>query len=56
MKCVLKHQDLQIFGLNMHTYISNWQQFEVVGRGGETILYVGENFKKFRPESVGICT
>ena len=42
------HQDLQIFVLKLNTYIiiSNFQPLEVVGRGCETQLQVGENLNK----------
>ena len=42
MKCVSKHEDLQIFGLKS----SNFQPLEVVGRCSETQLQVGENLNK----------
>ena len=38
MKRVFEHQDLQIFGLEL-----NFHPLEVVCRGGETQLQVGEN-------------
>ena len=46
MKCVSKHQDLQIFVLKLNKYTSNFQSLEVVGRGSETQLQVGENLNK----------
>ena len=39
MKRVFKRQDLQMFGLKL----SNFHLFEVVGRGSEPQLRVGEN-------------
>ena len=38
-----KHQNLLIFVLKLNKY-SNVQPLEVVGRGSETQLQVGENF------------
>ena len=47
MKCVSKNQDLAIFDLKLNKIImSNFQPLDVVGRGSETQLRVGENFKK----------
>ena len=43
MKCVFKHQHLQIFGLKLNEYMGNSHPLEVVGRGSETQLQVGEN-------------
>ena len=45
-KCVFKHQDLQKIDLSNLTNMSNFLPFEVVGRGGETQLQVGENLNK----------
>ena len=42
---MLKHQDLQIFGLKLKK-LSIFHSLEVVGRGSETQLQVGENFNK----------
>ena len=39
---MFKHQDLQMFGLKLSTYISNFHPLEV-GRGSLTQLQVGEN-------------
>ena len=39
MKFAFEHQDLQMLVL----YISNFHPLEVVGRGSETQLQVGEN-------------
>ena len=44
MKCVSEDQDFQIFVLKLDK--SNFQLLEVVGRGSETRLQVGENFNK----------
>ena len=42
MQSVFKHQDLQIiFGLKL-TNVSHFHPLEVVGRGSETQLQVGE--------------
>ena len=38
----LRHQDLQIFVLKLNKY-ENFQPLEVVGRGSEARLQVGEN-------------
>ena len=38
-----KHQYLQMFGLTLNEYMSNFHPLEVVGRGSETQLQVGEN-------------
>ena len=43
MKCVLKHQHYQMFGLKLNK--CNFHPLEVVGRGSETQLQVGENLK-----------
>ena len=40
-KCVSKHQDLQIFGLKL-SIDGNFHLLEVVGRGSESQLQVGE--------------
>ena len=45
MNCVSKHQDLQMFGLLLNKY-KYFQPLEVVGRGSETQLQVGENLNK----------
>ena len=42
-KCVLKHQDFQMFGFN-ETDMGHCHPLEVVGRGSETQLQVGEKF------------
>ena len=42
MKWVFKHQDLQMFGLEWNKY-EHFCPLEVVGRGSETQLQVGEN-------------
>ena len=34
-KGVFKHQDLQMFGLQIYTNMSNFHPLEVVGRGSE---------------------
>ena len=39
MKCVFKHQDLQMFGYKLN----NFPPFEVVGRSSDPQLQVGEN-------------
>ena len=44
MKCVSKHQDLQIFILKLN--LSNFQPLEVVGRGIETQLQVAEKLNE----------
>ena len=42
-KCVFKkHQDLQMCGLNTNEKCS-FHPYEVVGRGNETQLQIGEN-------------
>ena len=38
-----KDHDLQMFGLKLNKYMSNFQPLEVVGRGNETQLEVVEN-------------
>ena len=53
MKCVFKLQDLQMFSLKLNKFENVWSQIkknvinfhplEVVGRGSETQLQVGEN-------------
>ena len=45
MKCVPKHQDLQIFVLKLNKY-DHFQPLEVVVRGIEAELQVGENLNK----------
>ena len=45
-KCVFKHKDLQKIDLKVNTYMSNFHSLEVVGRGSETQLQVGENLNK----------
>ena len=39
---LFKHQDLQMFAIKL-TNTSNFYPLEVVGRGSETQLQVGEN-------------
>ena len=46
IKCVSKHQDLQIFVLNLKKNRCNFQPLKVVGRGREAQLQVGENINK----------
>ena len=41
-KCASKHQDLQIFLLRLRN-MGNFHPLEVVSRGSETQLEVGEN-------------
>ena len=41
-KCVLQHQDLQMFGLNLNKY-EFFYPLKVVNRGSETQLQVGKN-------------
>ena len=48
MKYVSKHQDSQIFGLQLNKYMGNFQPLEVVGRGSETQLQVADNLNKLR--------
>ena len=45
MKCVFKHLYLEMFGfkLNKYVYMSNFQPIEVVGRGSDAQLQVGEH-------------
>ena len=44
MKWVLKHLKIcECFGLKLNTNTSNFHPLEVVGRGSETQLQVGEN-------------
>ena len=45
MKFAFKHQDLQMFELKLN-HISHFHPLEVVGRGSEAQLQVGENLKK----------
>ena len=45
MKCVSKHQDLQIFVVKLNKMI-NFQPLEVLDRGSETQRQVGDNLKK----------
>ena len=40
---MFKHQDLQVVGLKLNKY--NFHPFEVVDRGSDTQLQVGENSK-----------
>ena len=42
VKFVFKHQNLQMFGLTSNKY-EYFHPLEVVGRGSETQLQVGEN-------------
>ena len=42
MKCALKHQDLQMFGLKLIN-MGNLHPFVVVRRGSGTQFQVGEN-------------
>ena len=42
MKCVFKHQHFQMIDLKLAN-TSNFHPLEVVGRGSETQLQVGEN-------------
>ena len=42
-KCVSKHEYLHMFGLKLNKYMSNSHALEVVGRGSETQLQVGES-------------
>ena len=46
MKCVLKHQDLQMFGFRLNKYRVIFHQLEIVGRGSDTQLQVGENLER----------
>ena len=39
---IIKHQDLQMLGLKLNKY-NNFHPLEVVDRGSETQLQVGEN-------------
>ena len=43
MKCAFKHQYLQMYSRKSNKYLSNFHPLEVVGRGSETQLQVGEN-------------
>ena len=43
INCVIRHQDLQISGVKLNKYMSNFQPLEVVDRGSETQLQVAEN-------------
>ena len=46
MEWIFKHQELQMFGLKSNEYgLSDFHSLEVVGRGSETQLQVGENLK-----------
>ena len=42
MECVFEHQDLQIFGLKLNKYVSNFYPLEVVCCVCETQLQIGE--------------
>ena len=57
MRCVFKHEDLQIFGLKIKKNTSNFYSLEVVGRGSETQLQVGENlfFQMYSASGVTCC-
>ena len=44
MKCVLKQKDLQMFELKLNKY--HFCPLEVVGRGSETQIQVGENINE----------
>ena len=48
MMAVFRHLDLEIFGPKLITIynVINFRQLEVVGRGSETQLQVGENLNK----------
>ena len=50
MKYVSKHQDLQVFVLKLNTY---FQRPDIVGRGSETQLQVGENLNKLPQQDKG---
>ena len=43
---MFKHQDLQMFFFSNKTNTNNFHRLEVVGRGSETQLQVGENLNK----------
>ena len=43
-KCVFEHKDLQMLDLKLEI-ASKFHPLEVVGRGSETQLQVGENFR-----------
>ena len=45
IKCVFKHQYLQMFGIKL-TNMNDFQLLEVVSCGSETQLQVGENLNK----------
>ena len=40
---MFKHQHFQMFDLELNIHMSNFHPLEVVGRGSETQLHVGEN-------------
>ena len=42
---VFKNQDLQVSGPKLNKYLSNFHPLEVMGRGSETQLQVGENLE-----------
>ena len=42
-----------MFGLKLNTYMSNFQPLEVVDRGSETQLQVGENLNKLTQREKG---
>ena len=48
MKCVSKHQDLQIINIcaQLKKNMCNFQPLEVVGRGSETLLQMGKKLNK----------
>ena len=46
MKLAFKIRDLQMFGLKLNKYENFFYPLEVVDRGSETQLQVGENLKK----------
>ena len=43
MKYVFKHHDLQMFLVSNLTNMSNFHPLEVVGRGSDAQIQVGEN-------------
>ena len=45
--CRLTHQDVQMFDLKLSKYTSNFHSLEVVSRGSETQLQVGENLNDY---------
>ena len=53
MKLAFKLRDLQIFGLIINIYMSNFHPLEVVGRGSETQLQGGENLNKLTQQDTG---